>query len=200
MSQAARKLALPAMIALALVGVGVAAVVSAQAFAARAQIERQQAGKQLIDARQRLASVQSEALQIDERAARYESLVRRGVVGDENRLDWIEALERARAAAGMQHLRYTFAAPQTLEATAGVRTQASLITVDGEVPHEGHLLDFLDNLARAMRPHLSVRACTLARKSANATSTATTADAGLQVQCQFALITLIDPQQEHDAP
>lgn len=188
MNRALKKLAAPCALALLLVAIGGGAIVGAQSFADEVQRERRQIATQRAAAEQKLARVQHEATEIDLRVAQYQALERRGILAEETRLDWIEALDRAKATAGLQDVRYAFAAQQTLNDTGGVLTRSSLVTVQGKAGHEGHFMSFLRALPREMAPYVSFQACTLTRGSAPLTGE------GLQTQCQVALLTLADPQ------
>lgn len=189
MKRALKKLAAPGALALLLVAIGGGAIIGAQSFADEVQRERRQIASERAAVEQKLARVQHEATEIDRRVAQYQSLERRGVLAEESRLDWIEALDRAKTAAGLHDVRYAFAAQQTLDDTGEVLTRSSLVTVQGKAGHEGHFMRFLHALPREMAPYVSFQTCTLTRGSAPLSGD------GLRTECQVALLTLADPQR-----
>ena len=96
---------------------------------------------------------------------RYEDLERQGVIGDEPRLDWVEALERINQTLKLPVLRYEIQ-PQTPVAMQGSRYNTKIIRVyrssmsfDAGLLHEGDLLVLLNELRRQTRGRFEVRDC-----------------------------------------
>lgn len=189
MNRVLGKLAIPGALALILVAIGAGAIVGAQSFADELRAERQEVAAQRVAAEQRMARVQHEATEIDLRVAQYLSLAKRGILGEEDRLDWIEGLGRAKAAAGLRDVRYAFAAQKPLTTAGEVVTRSSLVMVEAKILHEERFLTFLRALGREMSPYVSVESCSLSREKS------VRPDEGLATQCQVALITLSDQQR-----
>jgi len=189
MNRVLAKLAIPGALALILVAIGGGAMLGAQSYAEELRAKRQATASQRVAAEQRLARVQHEATEIDLRVAQYLTLVRRGVLAEENRLDWIEDLNRAKTLAGLSDVNYAFTAQNALAGAGEIVTRSSLVTVEAKVIHEERLLQFLGALEREMSPHVSVRSCSMSRdKSA-------LQQKGLTARCEVALITLSDPRK-----
>ncbi len=97
----------------------------------------------------------------------YEALQRRGVIGNEPRLDWIEALEHVGRALQLPVLRYEIQ-PRTPVSPAsarysrdGIRLHRSSMTIDAGLVHEGDLIALLNQLRRRTSGRFRVRDCDL---------------------------------------
>lgn len=95
----------------------------------------------------------------------YENLENRGVIGDEPRLRWVEALERINQVLELPVLRYEIQ-PQRLLAMQGnrrnegaVRIYRSSMSLDVRLFHEGDLLGLLHELRRRTSGRFAVRDC-----------------------------------------
>mgnify|MGYP001225595283 FL=1 len=194
MNSCSRTLAAYGALALLLAGLGAAALFATQSRLDRLQQQRQQMAAELMHAEQRLQSLRREAGEIDLRVAKYRALAARGIHAEENRLDWVEALNGAALAAGAENLRYSFAARRQWDRTGEVLAHASLVTLDAQVLHEERFLRFLRAVAAEMKPYVSIRACSLARADSRRP------DAGLRTRCTLALITLTDPHAGKPTP
>ena len=96
---------------------------------------------------------------------RYEDLERQGVIGDEPRLNWVEALERINQTLKLPVLRYEIQ-PQTPVSLPGsrynkeiIRVYRSTMSFDAGLLHEGDLLVLLTELRRQTNGRFEVREC-----------------------------------------
>ena len=96
---------------------------------------------------------------------RYQDLERQGVIGDEPRLNWVEALERINQSLKLPVLRYEIQ-PQKPVSMQGnrydtkiIRVYRSTMSFDAGLLHEGDLLVLLDELRRQTSGRLEVRDC-----------------------------------------
>ena len=180
-----------AAIGAALIVAGVAALYAATSYVDTLKAEQKTASQQRAQSEEKLARVRAEGQEIDARVAKYELLVARGVIGDERRLDWIEALERIRSSDPTRQIRYAIAPQQALDyavdGTAEVSARTSQMKLDATVLHEERFLDLLSELRAALPAQMLIRSCTLDRP----TPTAAT-NAGLNVSCVLDLITITD--------
>jgi hypothetical protein len=134
-------------------------VVSAQAVFFAAQAERRE-----IDAK--LARVRGEEHEIRQRAALFKQLEERGVVGEEQRLEWVELIGEIRDRLRLIEVRYEFSPPRALdeEAPAGsFGLYASAMKLQVRLLHEVDLLRLLDELRRQARASIQVRQCDMVR-------------------------------------
>lgn len=79
------------------------------AYEQRAQQQLKQAQGRLIEARNQLATAQSDLENMTTFQSEYDTLVARKVIGSEQRLDWIEGLESLRAQKLVPEFKYTIA-------------------------------------------------------------------------------------------
>lgn len=174
-----------------LIVAGVVALYAATSYVDTLKVEQKNALQQRMQSEEKLARVRIEGEEIDLRVAKYELLVARGVIGDERRLDWIEALERIRASDPSRQIRYAIAPQKALDyavdGTAEVSARTSQVKLDATVLHEERFLDLLSELRAALPAHMLVRSCTLDRPA-----TTLVTRAGLNVSCLLDLITITD--------
>jgi hypothetical protein len=96
---------------------------------------------------------------------RYQDLERQGVIGDEPRLNWVEALERINQTLRLPVLRYEIQ-PQAHVSMKGnrydtkiIRVYRSTMSFDAGLLHEGDLLVLLNELRRQTSGRFEVRDC-----------------------------------------
>lgn len=98
-------------------------------------------------------------------ADRYAELTRQGVIGEEPRLKWVEALERINQGLRLPMLRYEIQPRTLVSATASranegvLRLFRSSMTLDMGLLHEGELLALLAQLRRSTGGRFEVRRC-----------------------------------------
>ena len=131
----------------------------------------------------------------------FAALSRQGVIGPEQRLNWIETLGQAGPELGLPRLEYEIGARQALEADYGLdyeldhgpgrdayRPYKSELRLSLGLLHEADLLRLFDYLDRHARGHYTVRACRLQRPE-GAIRIAPGA-ANLTADCRLAWLTL----------
>jgi hypothetical protein len=163
-----RYLALPFAIAFTLILAGAAALILGESY-------RDQLGAELAGASAMRRGIQTRLLRAtdEEREIRrglqdYERLRGRGVIADEHRLDWVEALKAIKSRRGLADLRYSIEPRQPLDypgirQTPGVEFLHSALHVDADLLHEADLLALLGDLERELAPIVLPRSCTLTR-------------------------------------
>jgi hypothetical protein len=189
---AAKRLVIPAFIGLALMLAGGAVLYATHGYVEGLQAERQQTLRQSTEAESRLRRLRNESQEITQRVATYEQLVRRGIVGAERRLEWVEALERLRARDGSRTFRYTIEPQKTMDApqsAAGISARASQVKLSASVPHEAHAFELLSELQASVPAHVLLRSCILDSPLASAA-----ASANLNLQCSIEFVTIEVPQ------
>jgi hypothetical protein len=135
-------------------------IVSARAafFAARA--ERNDIGAKLKQAR-------GEEHEIRQKAALFKALEARGVVGEEQRLEWVELLGEIRDRRRLIEVRYEFAPPRALDGdkvpAGSFGLYASAMKLQVRLLHEEDLLRLLDELREQARALVQVKRCDVAR-------------------------------------
>ncbi len=120
------------------------------------------------DASRKYLSVDQDERAIEEHYPRFVELYRRGVIGDEHRLSWVEALRGATDALALPSLSYDIEAqrpyvPDFAANTGAFDLRMSRMHLGLGLLHEGDLERLLDLLARRADGLYSVRACDLKR-------------------------------------
>lgn len=140
----------------------------------------------------RLLRVAHEEREVRDHVELYQRLKDLQILGDERRLEWVEALARIRAERELLDLRYQVERQKVLKtlpgSPAGLELRSSSMNVELALLHEGDLLRFLEDLRNSGNAYYSVRQCTLTRVGP-APSTGSIAPR-LRGVCQIDLITL----------
>lgn len=131
----------------------------------------------------------------------YEDLRAHGVIGPEERINWLEALREANEDARMLGAEYQISTQQPypyadeLNATRLGMAQ-SLMKLQLRLVHEGELIRFFDRLAAQNVGTFEINQCVLQRTGNGSTSTAGVAQANLRAECELAWITINPPPME----
>ena len=123
----------------------------------------------------------------------YQRLKDLRILGEERRLEWVEALARIRTARELVELRYQIDRQKVLKTLPGkpaLELHSSTLKVELALLHEGDLFGFLADLRASGNAYHSVRQCSIAR-TADAVPAAPVAPR-LRATCQIDLITLAD--------
>lgn len=130
--------------------------------------ELQQAQRQLNAARDQLLTAQSDLENMSSYQMEYDALVAQKVIGAEQRLDWIEGLEKIRNQNLLPDFNYNIA-PQSAYSpnpplNAGNFTLGiSPMSIQLDLLHEGQLLTFFEALNRQMPGWFLLDKCDLTR-------------------------------------
>ena len=189
-----RPLVLPAIVLLALLTAGVALI--GMAYRTLAQNNRNLAARQAEHrlVQQRLLRLVHEEREVRENIELYRRLKELRIIGEERRLEWLEAMARIRGRRELLDLRYQFERQKLLKSPpgdpSGVELRSSSMKVELGLLHEGDLLRFLEDLRASGNAYYSVRRCTITR-IAQTLPTAAIAPR-LRGICQIDLITLLE--------
>ena len=138
---------------------------------ARLELAAAQQTRDAIDGR--LRRMRGEETEIRQKAALFDALQARGVIGDEQRLEWVELIKAISERHHLLDLRYEIAAQQPLDGavpTAGDAAYtfyASRMRIELELLHEEDLTRLLDDLRRQARALIRVRQCSVERLAAD---------------------------------
>ncbi len=142
----------------------------------------------------KLDRVRSEEREIKQKSAVFAELQKRGVVGDEQRLEWVELLKDIRDKRRLIDLQYEFAPQRPLEiAPAGTPAGAYAFYASGmkvqlKLLHEEDLTRLLGDLRQQAAALIQVKACNVSRVPRGAGDSSVTAQ--LQADCLIDWITL----------
>ena len=148
---------------------------------------------QLGEARMRVQQSGEERDMIGRYVAPYTTLVERGVVGEEQRLSWVDALREANNQTKLYGVEYEVGVQQPYAfapevQAAGIPVQQSLMKLRFGLLYEDDLLAFFRTLQAQNVGSFSINQCVLKRVSREQTrpSNAPT----LQAECELAWITI----------
>ena len=193
-TQELKKLALPLIACLVLLAVGAAAIVWARQVQRQANGEFAATRDARVQARERLARIAEEEREVKEKLQVYLRLRELGIIGEEKRLEWADAMTRIRTQRELPDLRYRVDRQRLLSSVgakpASVDFYASTMRVEVAALHEGDLFNMLNDLRDTGNAYYAVRRCSIARIGPGP------AVAGLaprlRAECEIDLITIVD--------
>lgn len=189
-----KKLAAPLAILLAFwaAGAGLIFWVHQERRAADQQLAAARAAS--AQARERLMRIAEEEKEVIDKLEVYRRLKSLHILGDEQRLEWADAMTRIRTSRELLDLRYLVDRQRVLVSVPGkpanVDFFASTMKVEIALLHEGDLLAFLSALRESGNAYYAVKRCVVTRTG--------TAPTGLSIvprlraDCEIDLITIID--------
>lgn len=139
----------------------------------------------------KLKQVRAEEAEIKQKSALYSNLRARGIIGDEQRLDWVELIKEIKESRKLLDVQYEFSPQQALElpALAGYSFKSSPMKLQMKLLHEGDLLNFIGDLRKHAKAYIRVRSCNVARIQRTAVPAG---DAALLLaDCQLDWITIL---------
>jgi len=190
-----RKLALPVLAALLLLGAGGGVIWGAETALKAAQRQAAVAQRERQLSTERLARIAEEEREVKEKINVYQRLKALNIIGEERRLEWADAIARIRAQRELLDLRYRVERQRQLLSAPGkpgnIDFYASTMRVELQLLHEEDLLRFLNDLRDSGNAYYSVRNCGMSRTGSASAGAATMAPR-LRAECTIDLITLID--------
>ena len=193
-SEELKRMAVPALVALALLGGGTALVQMSGSSLAAAQRSFTAAQAERRQNTERLARIAEEEREVSQKLDVYRRLRSLNILGEERRLEWADAITRIRTQRELLDLRYRVDRQQLLYSAVGkpanVDFFASTMKVDLALLHEEDLLRFLADLRNSGNAYYSVKRCSIRRTGQAATGTTITPR--LRAECEIDLITIVD--------
>ena len=171
--------------------IGVISVVVAYQATKTASIDRVATQTDRNDARSKLQRVRGEESEIKQKSALFNQLQARGMVGEEQRLEWVELIREIRDKRRLIDLQYEFAPQRSLDNGApgnGYAFYASTMKVQLKLLHEEDLTRFVDDLRRQAKALIQVKSCNVSRLPRNETEGSVVAQ--LQADCLIDWLTL----------
>lgn len=188
-----KKMALPIVAALVLVGAGVAIVAAAGEALAREKLQLAAARDERKVSAERLSRISEEEREVKEKLDVYRRLLELKILGPERRLEWADTMTRLRTQRELD-LRYRVERQRLLVSAPGkpapVDFFASTMRVELSVLHEEDLLRFLGDLRDSGNAYYSVQRCSLSRTGVAAT--AASLSPRLRADCEIDLVTILD--------
>lgn len=190
----ARKLALPAILSLLMIGAGAALIRYTSQLSLQARQALAAAQAERLRNRDRLSRISEEEREVNQKIEVYRQLKTLNVIGPERRLEWTDAISRIRASRELLDVRYRVERQSLFASVPGkpgsVDFFVSPMKVDLALLHELDLLRFLEDLRASGNAYYSVRRCTLNRTGQS--PTAASIAPRLAADCDIDLITIQD--------
>lgn len=170
--------------------VGASAVYLSRNVAGAAESAKKTAQRQLAEARNKLNAARDDRENMSTYAAEYEAWVKRGVIGEERRLDLIEDMEALRRRRPVLDFKYAIApqapyAPVPALESGNFELRQSTMSLQMELLHEEQLISFFDALRSGQKGQFMLDRCSLERSPAAAGS-----GAQLKAECSGGWLTL----------
>jgi hypothetical protein len=161
----------------------------------KAKRELAQQQSNLRDARARLQKARDDNLIIARYLSSYQYLQRIGFIGDEQRINWLDALRFSNQQTRLFGVNYQIGAqqpyPYASELDPGQLTlHQSVMKVTVRLLHEGDLIPFLGTLAQQRAGVFSVDQCTMERADISGSARN---QPNVRADCELAWITLRSP-------
>jgi hypothetical protein len=190
-----KRMRLHAGIAVVLLALGVGAIVASDGHLRRAVEARETARAQRAAAQERVSKVSEEEREIRESLIFYQRMQRQGMIGQENRLDWIDAIARIKSERKLFEIKYSIEPQKALDYPGIVPGKTadfvvSRMKLDMLLLHEEDLLNFLSDLRATGRFHVSVRRCSVSRIERGAVAPGQALQPRLRSECHIDLITV----------
>jgi hypothetical protein len=189
-----RQLALPLAAFIALLTAGAWLVLWGQDRSVAAQRVLAEARSERTRVKERLMRIAEEEREVREKLKVYQQLKDLGILGEEQRLEWADAMSRIRGELELPDLRYRVERQRTLASVPGkpgtVDFFASTMHVDLALLHEGDLFAFLWALRTSGKAYYAVRSCAVTRTGV-AAAVANLAPR-MRADCEIDLITIVD--------
>jgi hypothetical protein len=163
-----KALAFPGIVALVLVCAGIALLAVVDDMLKKSSSELARVRSERIAIQTKLMQATDEEQLIRKRLAGYERLMQKGVIGDERRLDWVDAIQRIRNERKLFELKYSIDPWRPVDYpdfrnTGDVEFAVSRMRLELMLLHEGDLLNTLNDIKSRLAPHVVVRTCKLDR-------------------------------------
>lgn len=130
--------------------------------------DREAAQKQLNNARTQLLAATSDQANMAAYALEYNALLAQKVIGTEQRLDWMEGLEKLRLQGRVLDFKYTISPQQNFTPNPPVdagnfQLSRSIMTLQIDLLHEEQLLHFFSNLNNQINGWFMLDGCSISR-------------------------------------
>jgi hypothetical protein len=168
-AETVRHLRVSAAAMIVMMAMGGTLVAASGRFLAQEQSSLKTAQAKLADIKGRLARAKQEEQEIKEKIARFHDLQARGILGEEERLNWVDQIRRIKAERKLYEIEYeispqrVFTLPGFPGAGSGFEFYTSPIQLRMDLLHEGDLLNFLSDFGAAVHAHVRVSKCAIER-------------------------------------
>ena len=175
---------------------GSAILYGSSRYAEQTQQDQDNAQRLLKEAQNRLVTARQDRENMSAYSGAYGALEEHKIIGDEQRLDWIEGLEKLRRHNLVSDFHYNIAPQKNYAAMPAIDSgnfhiRYSEMQLHFDLLHEVQLLNFFDALRSQIKGHYQLEGCVLQRDPADENKSSR-----LKVECSGGWITL----QNRNAP
>jgi hypothetical protein len=189
-----KKLAVPLALLLVFLAAGAGLIFWTQHEQRAAEEQLAVARTERTQARERLMRIAEEEKEVNDKLAVYRRLKSLHILGEEQRLEWADAMTRIRTQRELLDLRYIVERQRVLVSVPGkpanVDFLASTMKVNIALLHEGDLLAFLRDLRDSGNAYYSIKRCAISRTDSAPTGLSIVPR--LRADCDIDLITIVD--------
>ena len=151
----------------------------------------------LSTARQRYQSSGLEKETISEYLPQYQLLINKGFVGEERRIEWVEALREQHKKNKLFGIKYSISQqeeykPSFLPSLGGLALHRSIMKLDLNMLHEGDILQLTESLNAENAAPFMLRDCEITRLNAGG-ALGNQLVANLHAQCELDWLTMREP-------
>lgn len=148
-------------------------------------------------ARQRYQSSGMEKETIKEYLPQYQALINKGFVGEERRIEWVEALREQHKSNKLFGIRYSISQQQEYKpsfapSVGGFMLHRSIMKLDLDMLHEGDILKLTESLSAENTAPFMLRDCEITRLNAGG-ALSNQLIANLHAQCELDWLTMREP-------
>ena len=148
-------------------------------------------------ARQRYQSSGMEKETIKEYFPQYQALINKGFVGEERRIEWVEALREQHKNNKLFGIKYSISQQQEYKpsfapSAGGFMLHRSIMKLDLDMLHEGDILKLTESLSAENTAPFMLRDCEITRLNAGG-ALSNQLIANLHAQCELDWLTVREP-------
>ncbi len=146
------------------------------------------------ETKSQLSRARDEEQELKQKIARFNDFKAAGIIGDEQRLDWVEQIRQIKNARKLLDIQYELAPQHPIDpavlpgASGNIDFYASTMQLKMQLLHEEDLLNFLSDLRTQTRAFIRVRNCNVERLPAGQGEK--NGSAQLHAECTLDWITL----------
>jgi len=166
--------------------------------------EKQLAESQLFEEKEKYRVALDRKKQLEKFGNKYKQLAKNGIVGDEQRINWIDELEKTTQQKKIPYVKYKIdkqkilKEPELAGAYPGIDIFQSTMTLNMELLHEGDLYTVINHLQTKAKGLFDISQCTLRRNNRSAENVLETkTDKNFSAQCELNWFTM--KQQSADS-
>lgn len=200
-----RKLQLPILILAGVVLICVGLIGFAYRYSAGQQQSLQAQQNLLNAARQHLQSAGIEKETIITYLPQYQSLIDKGFVGEERRIEWVDELRAQHKKHKLFGVNYSISQqekyqPSFVSNIGGFVLHRSIMKLELDMLHEGDILQLIESLSTNNTAPFMLRDCELTRLNTSSEQMSKQLVANLHAQCELDWLTLHEPVSAGVAP